>query len=280
MLTNLKIYSARTSAPELGLSDVGEIGDPIQIREITGLGPVNANVNTTPFSSFDGEAYSGSTVGKRNIVLMLQLNPDWVDHTVASLRQLIYTYFMPKQWVKLVFTSDDLPEVQIEGYVESMEPNIFSKDPQFQVSIICPLPDFVALEPVSVSGEVLETLDTTDVVYEGTVPTGFILEVRSTEDLESYSGALIVSTGSANDQLFQAEIDVNEDHYFKMSTVQGKKSAQQMAISGGSNENVLNSIASNSNWIQLEPGVNLFSVVAANGGQEWTLIYTPRFGGL
>ena len=51
--------------------------DPIHIRDITGLGPVKAEIATTPFATSDGELFQGSTVGKRNIVMTLGFNPDW-----------------------------------------------------------------------------------------------------------------------------------------------------------------------------------------------------------
>jgi hypothetical protein len=76
-------------------------------------------------------------------VLTLGLNPNWVDQTVASLRRVLYRYLMPEAWTKLRFFSDDMPTVDIEGYVESFDPNMFTQDPEIQVSIICPKPDFI-----------------------------------------------------------------------------------------------------------------------------------------
>ncbi len=104
MLTKVEVFGPVPLILPLGEGETNT--DPIQIRDVQGLGPVKANVNTSPFGSFDGEAYTGSSVGKRNIVLTLGLNPNWKDQSITSLRQLLYTYFMPKRAVTLRFFSD------------------------------------------------------------------------------------------------------------------------------------------------------------------------------
>ena len=72
MLTEVKAYSSWRSAPTLPLSDSGRAEtDLIQIRNIDGLDPVKASVNTSPFGSVDGASYVGSSVESRNIVLTI-----------------------------------------------------------------------------------------------------------------------------------------------------------------------------------------------------------------
>ncbi len=66
MLTRIEIINPRVPTLLLPLSNLGV--EPIQIRNVEGLGPVKASVNTQPFGSVDGESYVGSNVGKRNIV--------------------------------------------------------------------------------------------------------------------------------------------------------------------------------------------------------------------
>ncbi len=99
----VEIRNSRSPVLSLLLGGGGLNTDALQIRNIEGLGPVKASVNTSPFGSVDGESYTGSNVGKRNIVMTLGLNPNWRDQSMASLRQLLYAYFMPKQFVKLRF---------------------------------------------------------------------------------------------------------------------------------------------------------------------------------
>ena len=158
MLTEVKAYSSWRSAPTLPLSDGGRPeSDLIQLRNIDGLDPVKAAVNTSPFGSVDGASHTGSSVLTRNIVLTLHPNPNWDNWTFESLRRLLYSYFMPKRQTRLVFYSDDMIPVEISGIVESVSVNIFSKDPELQVSIVCPDPYFTALEPTVLTGQTVRS---------------------------------------------------------------------------------------------------------------------------
>ena len=282
MLTGLKVYSPRTSAPTLPIG-VGDANtDRVQIRDIEGLGPVKANVNTTQFGSFDGELYSGSSVGKRNIVLTVGLNPDWTLQSMADLRNSLYAYFMPKLWVRLRFTSDHMPDVQIDGYVESFEPNMFSKDPEIQISVICPKPNFVAVAATTVTGTV-EIAPATGVAinYAGTVPTGGVLTISSSAGVTTYTGPITVRNyGLAEEKFLVSSVLIdNTPKQLVLNTKQGQKSIRQM--SGGTLlANLLTSITGVMTWPTLKPGSNNFSVVANTAGQTWSLVYYAQYGGL
>ncbi|HXQ38634.1 MAG TPA: phage tail domain-containing protein, partial [Anaerolineales bacterium] len=187
MLTKMEVYGVTDGLPEIPLLGDSVDNDLIQIRDIGGLEPVKANINTTPFAGYNGEYYLGSNIGKRNIVVTFGLNPDWEDQSISTLRQLLQSYFMTQNQIKLRFFSDELPTCEILGYTESFEPNRFSKDPEVQVSIICPEPDFVGIVPTVINGTVQNTLEYTEIVYEGSVPTGFVLEVASSVTNPSYT---------------------------------------------------------------------------------------------
>src|SRR6266542_614762 len=153
MITQMKVTNPRVASSPLPVVSLGtEATDPIQIKNIEGLGPVDATVNTAQYGSIDGEFYNGSVVGKRNIVLTVGLNPNYASQSMEFLRQCLYQYFMPKSAVSLRFASTHMPEVSIDGVVESFEPNMFSKDPEIQVSIICPQSEFVAVIPTAIQG--------------------------------------------------------------------------------------------------------------------------------
>ncbi len=280
MLTNLEVYSPRSSVPTLALGNNGPSTDAIQVRGIEGLGPVKASVNTTPLGSIDGESYMGSSVGKRNIVITFGLNPNWVDQTVSSLRQLLYAYFMPKQSIKLRFMSSTMVTVDIEGYVEGVEPNIFSKDPEVQVSIICPKPDFVASSATVVVGTVGDGQVSTEINYNGTTPTGFVLKIESSTAKPTFTGNIQVVNETPFTQVFSLDVTINAQQYFEMSSVAGAKYVRTVLIGDGSITNLLRRIATNAVWPRLDPGLNGFKVVGAEVGQTWTLTYFSRFGGL
>lgn len=283
MLTQIDVYGSQESALELpltgGLSGMG----PVQIRNIIGLGPVRASINTTPYSSVDGESYSGNSVGKRNIVLTVGLNPNWVDQTMESLRQMLYAYFMSKQRVLLQFFSDHLPTCQIEGYVESCEPSIFSKDPEMQISVICPKPDFIAVEPTVVDGITIWAAGTkTEVAYIGTVPTGFMLKVEASVSQPEYTGEILVIRQDPGYEPLTIVTTIDNEYFFVMSTLRGDKYVRSQEVGGPAQTNLMGTLVVGSVWAQLLPGVNEFAVMVdmPDVGQTWELTYFNRFGGL
>lgn len=257
--------------------------DPVQIKNIDGLGPVKAEITSTPYATGRGELPQGSSVGKRNIVLTLGYNPDWAaEQTMSSLRQILYRYFMPQQWTKLRFFSQELPTVDIEGEVESFEPNIFSQDPEVLISILCHKPDFVEPDVTLLTGVVDDGTIETVFDYIGTVATGFELRIDKTDTNPAYTGDIeIVVKSPVDPQTFEAaNVTVDAAKYFKLSTVRNAKRVSSIGVATGDVTNLLSSMSDLSVWPQLEPGENVVSVGALENGQAWKLAYFNRFGGL
>lgn len=282
MLTQLIVstYGGDGDPLELPLvSDGAILLAPFQIQKIDGIGPVKANINTSQFGDFDGEAFYGSSIPKRNIVLTMGLNPDWADQTVEGLRQELYKWFMPKLRTKLKFVSTHLPTCEIDGYVESLEPNIFSKDPEIQISIICPTPDFIASAATELDLEV-GTLTLID--YIGTVPTGLVVALTS-----AYTGGfeLLFWDRDANPEFeveagrFYIELAIDATHSFELSSVVGNKFVQYVETATGDITTALPDLNLDSDWPQLLPGPNTF-LENADSVITGTITYFARFGGL
>lgn len=284
MLQRIEIASSYSNAPNLPLSsDFVPNNDPVQIRSIEGLGPVKAEIASTPFATGRGDLYQGSSTGKRNIVMTLGLNPNWVDQTMASLRQLLYRYFMVETWATLRFFTDELPVVTIRGVVESFEPNIFAEDPEIQISILCPKPDFFGVDATLVRGTVDDGSNEIVIDYEGTAPTGFELRIQSTPALVSYSGNMDIINQAMGvvPQVFRLRsIQVSPSIYLQLNTVRSTRRVYSVTIPGAVEVNILAKMETDSNWPEFLPGENLLSVGADLAGQKWTLAYFNRFGGL
>lgn len=282
MLTKMEVFSSNPSAPELPLGGFMPSDDPIHVRAIDGLGPVKAEVASTPFATARGEIYQGASVGKRNIVMTLGLNPDWLEQTMSTLRQKLYGYFMTESWTKLRFFSDYLPTVDIEGIVESFEPNIFSQDPEIQVSVLCHKPDFVETDATIYTGVVDDGTVELEFDYIGTLPTGFELRVDRTVANPIYTGEVEITLKSPEDpQLFKVDpVTVDTTQYLYLSSVQNAKRIQSIAVADGAATNLLSKMTSDSVWPLLQPGKNYITVAAGEAGQKWTLAYFNRFGGL
>ncbi len=281
MLTKLEVLGLRSNVPTLPLNEDSDAGnDPIQVLGINGLGPVKAAITTSPFGAFDGEALSGMSVGKRNIVLTIGLHPDWAVQTIEELRQLLYNYFMPKLLVQLRFHSTNFPVVKIDGYVESMEPNIFVKTPTIEVSIICPSPDFVALEETIITGITNDGSAYTDIEYIGSVSTGILLKVSKSVGTPGENSIQINMTGEYVPLTFLARGNLTDDIQWELSTTPGAKYVRSVSQSLGTITNYLNYISYDASWPMLYPGINRLSVITPVVGQNWELSYFTRFGGL
>lgn len=280
MLTEVKAYSSWRSAPSLLLDADGRPEtDLIQIRNIDGLDPVKASVSTSPRGYVDGVTYTGSDIPARNIVLTIHPNPDWRLWTFESLRRLIYQYFMPKRPVRLVFYSDDIGPVEISGIVEGVTVNQFSKDPEMQVSIICPDPYFTAVDPTVITGQTVRAGGATVVVpYAGTVESGVVVKVTYTSGTNPTSIGIQLNDPSLG--YFNVVAGVNNTLYFEMSSIPMAKFVQNIDLNTGVINNLLSDVEDGSTWLVLEPGDNQFSVVTDQGVQDWELTFYERFGGL
>lgn len=116
------------------------------IRSITGLGPAKATINTSALASADGSLFNSSRLGERNIVIKMSFMSDTDD--IESVRQKSYSVFPVKKKVT-IYVKTNNRYVAIDGYTESNEPDIFSKDVQSSISVICPNPYFYEVGPNS-----------------------------------------------------------------------------------------------------------------------------------
>lgn len=282
MITQVKAYSSWRSAPELPLGEGGRAeADLIQIRNITGLNPVKASVTTSPYGSVDGASFTGSSVLTRNIVLTLHPNPDWFNWTYESLRQLIYSYFMPKRATRLVFISDEIVPVEIFGVVEGVEANLFAKDIELTVSIVCPYPYFTAVDPTVVTGQTVRSGGAATVVeYNGTIETG--INVKVTAVSAPNPTDIAIQIGDPRLTYFAVLATVDTSNYFEMNSVAMQKYVQSINIGTGVITNLLSKvhIQEGSAWPLLQPGENEFVVITDQGVQDWELSFYERFGGL
>lgn len=261
------------------------------VESITGLGPGKANINTTEISTNDGSLFNSSRVPNRNIVIALRYF--WRDTaSIEDTRQLSYQYFPIKKKVKLLIETDNRT-AEIEGYVESNEPNIFSKEEGADISIICPYPFFYSAEDggwqtTMFSGieplfefpfcndsltenllqmGIIQNRTNNVVVYEGDVEIGIIITIHAVGEA---SNITIYNTMTRESM----RIDTNKIASYTgsgivagddiiISTVKGDKYAT--LIRGGDTFNILNCMDRDTDWFQLSKGDNIFVYTAEAG---------------
>lgn len=284
MLTKVTAYSQWSNIDPLVLNVVNRPEtDLFEARNFDGLGAVAAEVNTTKLGSIDGESFNGANVGKRNIVATIGLTPDWDNWTMSRLRRVLDKYFMPKQKIRLVFETQEFSPVEIFGYIESNEPNIFSKDPEHVISIICPELYFKSVDPTVIEGTT--DMDPIEIEYEGNIETGMIVAVsdESPEPDPSWVKVQVNDLLESSIQLFSD--DETYESMYMVSSIPGDKFARLIDV-GGNIANILNSaviIDNNSRdkrWPLIGPGTVDFAVTSDVGVQSWVLTYYNLFGSL
>jgi hypothetical protein len=179
-----------------------------------------------------------------------------------------------------------MADVEISGYVESVANNIFSKDPEFLVSIICPDPYFISVDPVVITGQTVRwsginpLIAPTVVDYKGTIETG--MGVKVTALTPPNPTDIGIQIGDPLLTYFATYATVDDTMYFDMSSVPMRKYVQNVNIGTGIITNLLSKvhIQEGSAWPLLQPGENEFAVITDQGEQDWELTYFERFGGL
>lgn len=279
-----------TVTNHMGEAITFELGSPEKsgflIQSIDGLGPAKATINATEVATFDGSLYNSSRIAPRNIVIkaLFLWNP-----TIEDARQMSYKYFPQKKKIHLVITTDNRI-CETDGYVESNEPNIFSKEEGTSISIICPDPYLYSIERTDVvfSGiepefefpfsnesltenllEIGETKNSTVEVipYDGDADIGILITIHilgavsnitiynvdTRESMKINTAMIQTLTGTA--------LAAGDD--IIISTTKGSKSVR--LLRGGTYYNILNSLDKTSAWLQLSKGNNTFAYIADTG---------------
>lgn len=106
---------------------------------VSGLTPPKANINTSAAGTLDGTVYNSARLSQRNIVLTVVIEGD-----IEANRQRLYRIFPVKSACTVFFKNRNM-DVKIEGYVELVDGDLFSKREQMQISVICPQPYWTTL---------------------------------------------------------------------------------------------------------------------------------------
>lgn len=258
-----------------------------QVVSVTGLNPPNAQINRSTVAGMDGAKFNSSKLEERNIVITLKLNGD-----IEANRINLYRYFNAKQWCKIYYKNESR-DVYIEGYVETVECNLFANNEQMQISIICPNPYFKGLEEIvddvskviemfefpfahGAKGATFEANTTTDnaipfseldlskvtnVLNDSESETGMIIEV---EFLGTVNKLRIVNTGTG--EAFTLNYKFIENDKLVIDTNKGNKSIK--LIRNSQEINIFNSLVKGSTFFQLSIGDNYFSYLADNGSSD------------
>lgn len=272
MLTKLEVRNSQGALLVLPLENV-DTG--IIVLPIDGLGPVKATIASSKSAQQAGAKKQSTRRDQRNIMLKLQLDPDYSVNTVWDLRNTIYSFFMTESEVSLRFFMNGLT-VDTTGTVETCEPSIFVQEPQIDISILCDNPDFLAILPVEITGVSTSTTTETLITYDGSVNTGleFVLNVNRT--LTEFTFYHKAPNGIIRSMDFAASLVAGD--VLTINTVSGTKGATR--VRAGTLSSVLYGISPQSTWHELVRGDNYIRIYAVGAAIPYSLKYTKRYGGL
>lgn len=264
------------------------------VKSITGLVPGKATINTTELVTTDGGSYNSARLSSRNIVISLKYL--WLPHqTIEQARQLSYKYFPLKKKITLLVETDTR-RAEIEGYVESNEPSIFSKDEGSDISIICPNPYFQSAGRDGIKSTLFYGVSPTfefpfsndslteDLIELGSIKNNSEQAIRYDGDAEVGITITIHAIGEATNITIyntgtREVMKINTDRIATLTgagiqngddiiicTEKGYKSIK--LIRTGNTFNILNCLDRNADWFQLAKGDNIFAYTAETGSRN------------
>jgi hypothetical protein len=275
------------------------------IQSIEGLGPSKSNVNLSQSLWSDGALFNSARNESRNLVFRLGFMESPTE-TIEDIRLRSYRFFPNKKPITIDIVTDNRTARTV-GYVETNEPDIFSKEQTTQISLICPDSYFYGKEYIEtvfsgvVSGFEFPfenpslTLPLTEfgsifintqanAFYDGDISTGVII-------LISFTGAVtnptINNITNGQSMAFDStKLTTLTGYNFKagdlliVSTIRGSKSIT--LVRSGLSYNVLNIMSTISDWIVIDKGDNVFEYTASSGltNMQFLVMHQVVFEGL
>lgn len=261
------------------------LGDPssgITVETIQGLEPVKATLSSSKYALRDGEYFHASRRGSRNILIGLGLDPRYGGGSVRALRQNLYSTLSPETKVDMTFNMAGEPPVVISGVVESLDTPMFTKSPMAMASIVCYDPDFVDPVEVEGSGEGYPggTISWRPIEYDGTVPTGYRLQLYLNAQGTGEGFVVYVRNPNGDVRSLEFRAALQGGDSILISTVPGDKYAK--LIRNGSESSILYGVSPQAQWGYFMPGSNEFAVAVTGDTQQsyYEFFYNKRYGGL
>lgn len=281
MLTNVQILNRdNPSIPALNLPLFG--AEEYPIRYIEGLNPAPSNIITSDYADIPGGRFQHAKSEVRNIVLTLGFRPSYrtVEDTIPRLRTRLYNWLTPGTRVRLVFSRVGFDDVQIYGYVETHESNIFGQEPASQVSILCPNPYFEDFDE-SMANLVIND-PPVEINYLGTVPTG--MRARARRWIGDYAGDFSIQTETPFGAVIDFRCDLKSPSSviaIELSSVRGEKDvAYSSSGTASATNSLLGDIQSGSSWPVLYQGMNKINMVSGTAIGSFDIYYRNRYGGI
>lgn len=263
--------------------------DPRYEVTVSGVSPSAATVNMSKTAMNDGAKYNSSRVNERNIVLAVYMMRD-----VEAARVNLYHYFPPKRKCTLYF-KNGVRKVRIDGFVETLECDLYELGQYAQVSVLCPDPYFQSVNGVGVEiGKLLPLFEFPFAIEEEGVElsqlySDMVGTVTNEGDVESGMVMELFASGKVtNPRIYNTQtrrniglsMEMQQGDVVTINTHVGEKSVT--LLRGGIRSNIINRVAGHPAWLQLETGRNAFTYKCQAGDENLhvTFRFCPRYMGV
>lgn len=250
---------------DVDLPIVGALpSDTFLMKGADGLGPPEIVVTIT------NGVYQNSKPADRQIVIRVGLNANYgINQTSEQLRSTLYGLLSPgfNTPLKVEMMNGSLVVATVDGYISKIEPVIFAKDPEVQITINCVGSYLYAPNEVLVVPSAKSAFDVPNV---GTAPVGFYLELEFTTSLSTFT----LSRASNPDEFMTIDFNFVPADNLVIDT---RKGSYAVSILNGAE--LIGYMDTYSTWMQLYSGVNSF--ITSNSGFNWVGInFTPQYWGI
>lgn len=242
------------------------------LYDVTGVTPLQMNINTSVNATTDGETVNSIRANKRNIVLYVAIRGD-----VETYRLNLYKYFPPKKEITIHCKTDNR-NVYIEGITELIDIKLFSNQQVAQISIICPQPYFKDADelitsfsqiaplfsfPFSINKKGIELSIIDDdirknIINVGEVDTGMIIELFAIGEVVNP-----VIYDVLNRTHIRLEFTMQANDIIYINTNKGSKSIT--LLRDGIERNIISTLSYTSKWLTLYSGDNVYTYDAESG---------------
>lgn len=275
--------------------------DSLLLRSVTGLNPPDVDLFIGDYSR-DGGIYQGRSVQKRNVVMLMDLNPNpALGESFDGLRDILYKTFIDPlvdaDYIQIVLHDDVKEDRYLVGYTEKLETDLFSEETIVQVSMICPDPFIRSSTQTLLTHETGWT--TVPFTYGGTAETGFEVEIQVVSDTPALNlvnnGKIMTLThGFVTDDVVYVNTNRGQRQLRRatLAVVNAKKALQptwttkqiwDSIITDGDTTPLMAKLSATSRWLELHSANNSMRVWGSTEGSLPAVIklltYSDSFWG-
>ena len=271
MIKALTVTNPKGETLRLELTNPDPSG--LYIKDIEGLGPPKANINTSELATIDGSLYASSRCENRNIVITLGM---LFAPTIEDSRQKTYKFFpIKKESTQISIICPD-PYFYEVGGSEKVYTNV---EPLFEF----PFSNESLTENLLEMGKMVD--DPRAVLsYVGDMDTGVVITIHAL----TKSGDITLYNVDTREhfKIFDAQIKALTGAVFDagddiiISTVKGNKYAR--LLREGKETNIISAVDMDADWFQVSNGVNMFNFVTQEEEANLliTFSYKNAYGGI